>query len=283
MLIAHDRNELNIALKQLGAPARSVGFVATMGALHSGHIALLEKANTDCDISVCTIFVNPTQFNEKGDFDKYPRRVDSDSALLKDAGCDILYLPQVDEVYPPERPRLEDYEDALLFNSYEAVFRPGHFPGVVTVVMRLFEHIRPNKAYFGLKDYQQYLVVKRATPHFFEAIDVVGVPTIRSKNGLALSSRNFRLNESELEDALVISHVLREIASGQGQKPPDEWKDWGMREMESKGLSPEYLQVCDAENLQPVSNWEEANRYVAVCAAFVGEVRLIDNILFEKN
>lgn len=280
MYIVESRSALKNALSDLGAPEKTVGFVATMGALHKGHISLLDRANEECDISVCTVFVNPTQFNEATDFEKYPRTVEEDTAMLEAANCDVLYLPQVDEVYPPEQPKLEVYDDPELFGKYEGTFRPGHFQGVVTVVIRLFRHIRPDRAYFGLKDYQQYMVVKRATPQFLEGIEIVGVPTHRSSEGLALSSRNKRLSSEGLERALVISEVLRTISEQRTERAPLEWTQWGMDRMKQKGIDPEYLEICRAEDLRAIQNWNETENYVAVTAAFVEEVRLIDNLIF---
>lgn len=280
MYVAESKSALEKVLNDLGAGSKTIGFVATMGALHEGHITLLDQANNDCDISVCSVFVNPTQFNESTDFEKYPRTVEEDKKLLAAANCDVLYMPEVEDIYPPDRPKLEVYDDPVLFGKYEGTFRPGHFQGVVTVVMRFFEHIRPTKAYFGLKDYQQYMVIKRATPSFFEGVDVVGVATMRSKDGLALSSRNKRLSQNGLVTALAISYVLKEVAHNKGSKEPAEMSKWGMEYMREKGIDPEYLDICDARDLMAIDSWDHANEYVAVTAGFVEGVRLIDNLLF---
>jgi len=280
MYVAESKSALEKALKDLGADSKSIGFVATMGALHEGHISLLNQANSDCDISVCSVFVNPTQFNESTDFEKYPRTVDEDTKLLEAANCDVLYMPKVEDIYPDNKPKLEVYGDPELFGKYEGTFRPGHFQGVVTVVMRFFDHIKPEKAYFGLKDYQQYMVIKRATPSFFKGIEVVGVATMRSKEGLALSSRNKRLSSEGLHTALAISHVLREVAQAKGSKSPDEMSIWGMEHMKEQGVDPEYLDICNAQDLMAIKSWDDADEYVAVTAGFVEGVRLIDNLLF---
>lgn len=280
MFIARGIQQLNQHLNKLNVKEKSVGFVPTMGALHAGHLELVKSSIKDNEITICSIFVNPTQFNDKSDFDKYPRNDYDDIALLKDTGLAVIYFPNADELYPKNKAELFDYDDEKLFSVFEGEFRPGHFLGVTTVVMRLFEHIKPNNAYFGLKDYQQYLVIKRATPHFFRNLNIIGVPTVRNESGLALSSRNARLSKPELINAEAIVGSLRSFSQNKRKLPIGTIVKNGMTAMKEKGLEPEYLVVCNADTLQEISNWDEADNYVALCAAFIGGVRLIDNLLF---
>jgi pantoate--beta-alanine ligase len=280
MHVARGLDQLNQHLISLSAKDKSVGFVPTMGALHQGHLQLVNKAITQNDISVCSIFVNPTQFNDPKDFEKYPRNDEQDIELLESTGLDIVYFPKHDEIYPESKPRIIDYQDKELFDTFEGKFRPGHFQGVVTVVMRMFEHVRPTKAYFGLKDFQQYLVIKRATPHFFSEVEIVGVPTVRSQNGLALSSRNKRLNALELEKSLAISKALSCLKNALNTEKLEKILPKAKSIISSAGMQLEYLSVCNKHTLQAVNNWQKENENVAVCAAYMGQVRLIDNLIF---
>lgn len=282
MQVVRGVNSLRSVLKPHVNGAQKIGFVATMGALHEGHMVLVDAAKKDTDVVVASIFVNPTQFNESSDFEKYPRTEARDIALLEESGCDVVYIPQQEEVYPVDQPRLIDYRDSELFGKYEGTHRPGHFEGVVTVVMRLFDHITPTHAYFGLKDFQQYLVIKRATEYFKRPIEVIGVATKRADSGLALSSRNFRLNEGEQEKASVIYTVLNEIKNTPLTTGLSVVKEEGIQKIESAGLTIDYLDICTLPSLDPVAHWEAGKEYIAVCAAFSGSVRLIDNLLFTK-
>lgn len=281
MHIARSVKELQDTVQTLNANNNKiVGFIPTMGALHQGHINLVNEALKRCDVVVCSIFVNPTQFNDLRDFEKYPRNNAADIEALSSISDVVVYFPQLVELYPENKQRLIDYNDKLLFNAFEGEFRPGHFLGVVTVVLRLFEHVLPNMAFFGLKDYQQFLVIKRAASNYFPNTSIIGLPTVRNTNGLALSSRNQRLSEQQLVQAEVISQVLGIIAKNGRKKNIDTITQEGLATLADAGLRAEYLAICNAKNLQKIHHWHEANDYVAVCAAFVGEVRLIDNILF---
>lgn len=282
MQVVRGLNALRTTLKSSVDQGRTIGFVATMGALHEGHMVLVEQAKKETQVVVTTIFVNPTQFNESSDFEKYPRTEARDTELLQEAGCDIVYIPKQEEVYPPNKPKLVEYDDPVLFGKYEGTYRPGHFQGVVTVVIRLFDHILPTYAYFGLKDYQQYLVIKRASDYLRRPVGVVGVPTQRAQCGLALSSRNFRLSDEEKEKASVIYSVLNEIGAAPSSETTDAQIQNGIKRIEAAGLRIDYLDVCDLPELNSVSDWRAGQEYIAVCAAFMGEVRLIDNLVFTK-
>ena len=282
MQVVRGLDALRSTLKPSLDQHKNIGFVATMGALHQGHMALVEAAKRETEIVVVTIFVNPTQFNEVSDFEKYPRTETTDLELLEKSNCDIVYVPNQGEVYPSHLPRLIDYNDSVLFEKYEGTYRPGHFQGVVTVVMRLFDHINPTHAYFGLKDFQQYLVIKRATEYFKKPIQVIGVATQRAESGLALSSRNFRLSDDERERAKVIHATLNEIGEAPSIEGVQALKQAGIKKIESAGLTIDYLDVCELPELNQITNWQKGREYIAVCAAFSGEVRLIDNLVFTK-
>ncbi|MBI1183753.1 pantoate--beta-alanine ligase [bacterium] len=280
MRIARSLSELKNSLDSLQASQKKVGFVPTMGALHSGHIALVNEAARQCEVVVCSIFVNPTQFNDPADFEKYPRTDEADIEALCETRGDIIYFPKYEELYPANQAKLIDYTDEELYAVFEGKFRPGHFQGVVTVVMRLFAHVQPNVAFFGLKDYQQFLVIQRATPHFFPNIEIKGVATVRNNEGLALSSRNKRLNETELVQAQTISAVLKKIATAGPATDIATLEAEGKATLQAKGFDTEYLAICNAKNLHHLANWHEAENYIAVCAAYINGVRLIDNYLF---
>ncbi|MFY0674877.1 MAG: pantoate--beta-alanine ligase [Bacteroidia bacterium] len=280
MHVARGLSQLNQHLNSFSSKNKSIGFVPTMGALHQGHLHLVSQAVKQNEISICSIYVNPTQFNDPKDFEKYPRNDAQDIELLKSTGLDIVYFPEYKELYPDGKPELIDYTDKDLFGSFEGEFRPGHFQGVVTVVMRLFEHTKPSKAYFGLKDYQQYLVIKRATEFFEKKIDVIGISTVRNEQGLALSSRNKRLSALDLEKSLVISKALHSIKNAWDFEDLEEIVQKAKLMINAAGLELEYLTVCNKNDLIAVDNWLSKGEHVAVCAAFMGQVRLIDNLIF---
>jgi pantoate--beta-alanine ligase len=187
---------------------RSIGFIPTMGALHKGHISLINSARQSQKLTICSIFVNPAQFNDKQDFDKYPHSIADDILLLSAAGCDVLFLPTVQEIYPNGPENAPEYHFGFLESVFEGAQRPGHFNGVGTIVKRLFEIVKPNKAYFGEKDFQQLQIVKKLVSKHKIPIEVIGCPIHRETNGLAMSSRNERLSESSREKAAIIYQIL---------------------------------------------------------------------------
>lgn len=254
--------------------SKTVGFVPTMGALHKGHLSLIDKARKECDIVVCSIFVNPTQFNQSLDFENYPITHESDIKLLQEVQCDILYMPSSsDDVYKNENPFKFDL--GVIESLMEGKFRSGHFDGVVRVVKLLFEIISPNKAYFGLKDYQQYLVIKKMTQHFNFPIEIIGCDIIREKDGLAMSSRNVRLNSQERMDALVLKKALDFAKENFKILESNELIDTCTEILKEKS-NVEYFELCDATNLLPINKNTTSIR--AFAAATVGDVRLIDNM-----
>jgi pantoate--beta-alanine ligase len=270
------RKSLNEALASLKEAKKSVGFVPTMGALHEGHLALVKRALSESDTVVVSIFVNPTQFNNMQDLDKYPRMLQADVDLLQTIGEVIVFAPTVEEVYP-ENDTYTPLDLEGIDNVMEGEFRPGHFQGVVHVVRNLFQIVQPDQAYFGLKDFQQVAVIRLLTKKYNFPIQIIACPTLRETNGLAMSSRNLRLTEKEREDALIIIQTLKYIQSLKATKTPKEAKELAMEYFSNGKLRLEYLEIVNGANLKSLDN--EWNEYTVVClAAFCGAVRLIDNL-----
>ncbi len=270
------RKSLNEALASLKEAKKSVGFVPTMGALHEGHLALVKRALSESDTVVVSIFVNPTQFNNMQDLDKYPRMLQADVDLLQTIGEVIVFAPTVEEVYP-ENDTYTPLDLEGIDNVMEGEFRPGHFQGVVHVVRNLFQIVQPDQAYFGLKDFQQVAVIRLLTKKYNFPIQIIACPTLRETNGLAMSSRNLRLTEKEREDALIIIQTLKYIQSLKATKTPKEAKELAMEYFSNGKLRLEYLEIVNGANLKSLDN--EWNEYSVVClAAFCGAVRLIDNL-----
>lgn len=253
-----------------------VGFVPTMGALHDGHLSLIKASGKDCDVTVCSIFVNPTQFNNSEDFEKYPIDHSSDIEALNSVGCDVLFLPtDANEVYKSETEFNVDLGEIGFV--LEGEHRPGHFKGVMRVVKLLFEIVNPDKAYFGLKDYQQYLVIQKMVKELAMDVEVIGCDIIRESSGLAMSSRNKRLSEVELNQALVLQKALLFCQENYGDIENKALEEECL-EILSKGSSPEYFKICDAVSLQEIRENTLSDNVRAFVAAQVGEVRLIDNV-----
>jgi pantoate--beta-alanine ligase len=256
---------------------RTLGFVPTMGALHMGHISLIERAKEACDVVVVSVFVNPTQFNNPDDLKKYPRTIEEDISLLSSSSCDALFCPTEHEIYP--EPQKLHWDFGLLSHSLEAHYRPGHFDGVLTVVKRLFEIVQPDQAFFGEKDYQQLSLIRRMTKHEGFKIEVVGCPIIREHDGLAMSSRNRRLNAKQREQSIVISKTLFQMLRDRDKYNPMELRARGMRALEdAEGIVPEYLEIVDGPSFSPIRHWSQSLEPIVLVAVFIGEVRLIDTI-----
>lgn len=252
----------------------AVAFVPTMGALHHGHIHLVKQAKEIADVVVVSIFVNPTQFNNIEDLKKYPRTLDNDLLMLDEIGDLIIFAPSESEIYPKdfEKPIVELGQ---LEHVMEGEFRPGHFEGVVTVVSRLFDIVRPNFALFGLKDFQQVAVIRKMTKDLHPEINIVACETIREESGLASSSRNQRLSEQELEEAIVIYRTLKFASEKAKTQSPAEVLDACKEYFNSGNLRLEYMEIVDPESLLSISQWTKGAR---ICiAAWCGDVRLIDN------
>lgn len=259
------------------ALGRTIGFVPTMGALHQGHISLINRAKTSCDVVISSIFVNPTQFNNLEDLKKYPRTMTSDIEMLGASGCDVLFHPDVDEMYP--KMEKGHWHFGLVSSTLEGHFRPGHFDGVLTVVKKLFEIVNPDRAFFGEKDYQQLALIRMMAKEEDLPIEIIGCPIIREKEGLAMSSRNMRLSSLQKEQSLLISRVLFEMVERSKRQTPAAVLAWGRKQFDSENaIKLEYLEIVDGAIFSPVSDWREHERIVILIAAYLGEIRLIDNV-----
>lgn len=264
--------------KQLG---KSVGFAPTMGALHSGHASLIEKSKTQCDITVCSIFVNPTQFNDPKDLEKYPRTEVADIQLLTAAGCDVLFMPDVKEVYPPGVNLSNTFDFGSLTQVMEGAFRPGHFDGMAQVVKRLLDIVEPHRLYMGQKDFQQFSIVQDMLRQMGGSVQIVMCETIRESDGLAKSSRNTRLTPTLRRQAPFIYNTLVQSKAMMETHSPADICAWAFNELKMPNFKPEYFEIVDGRTLQPISTFNESDFIVACVATWLGEVRLIDNLIFK--
>lgn len=254
-----------------------VGFVPTMGALHEGHISLVERARKECDTVVVSVFVNPTQFNDKTDLKNYPRTPEADAAMLEAAGVDYVLFPTVEEIYP--EPDTREFEFGLVDKVMEGATRPGHFNGVAQVVSRLFAIVEPDKAYFGEKDFQQIAVIRAMVAQLGLKVEIVDCPIIRDTDGLARSSRNTLLDKVHRAAAPHIYEVLSAAASKTGEMTPDELSAWVVEQVNAEPLLETiYFQAVDALTMQQVHSWDESPRIQGCIAVQAGAIRLIDNI-----
>ncbi len=273
--------DLSARLSEAREAGKSIGLVPTMGALHAGHLSLVERARRENDIVVVSVFVNPTQFNNPDDLRTYPRTVDADCRLLSEAGVDYAFVPSVDEIYPEPDTRVFDLGPVA--EVMEGAMRPGHFNGVAQIVSKLFAMTNPTRAYFGEKDFQQIAVVRRMAEIENFSIDIVACPICREADGLALSSRNVRLTREGRAIAPSIHRILKEslILKENGQSPAEVKKSVNERINAVDGLETEYYEIVDALTMQPVSTWDEAvNGAVGCVTVYCGDVRLIDNIKY---
>lgn len=267
-------------LEKLRGKKLNIGFVPTMGALHQGHISLIDECEKQCDITVCSIFINPTQFNDKKDFEKYPVTIENDIYLLETNKTDILFLPSVKEIYGNGLEQLQHFSLGYLENILEGKYRPGHFQGVCNVVYHLLNIIQPNTIFLGRKDYQQYLVLKKMMQEFYAGINIFAVDIAREKSGLAMSSRNMRLSDDGRIKALGIYESLQFIKQNIESADIDYLKILATQKILQRGFDKaDYVEICDTETLLPVTSVVRDKKLVALAAAFIEDVRLIDNIL----
>jgi pantoate--beta-alanine ligase len=258
---------------------KSIGFVPTMGALHEGHLELMRQAKKENDLLVVSIFVNPIQFNNPSDLKKYPRDFNQDKALLEEVGCDVLFAPEVNEMYPKEVSKSYNFGD--LEKVMEGAFRAGHFNGVAVVVEKLFDIVKPDRAYFGEKDFQQLAIIQKMVELEKLDVKISPCPTIRETDGLAMSSRNERLTEDERKIAPFIRQTLTDAKKKSSTLTPDEIRLFVENSFADQAeFELEYFEIADDKTLQPVSNWSESQGIVGFIAAYLGKVRLIDNIRF---
>jgi len=273
---------LQNALKEEHSKGLKVGFVPTMGALHEGHLSLVKKAGSMCDIVVVSIFVNPTQFNDKNDLANYPRTLESDVKLLSTVKCDYIFSPSVEEVYPVPDTRKFDFGN--IETVMEGAFRPGHFNGVAQVVSRLFEIVLPDMAFFGRKDFQQMAVIKNLVHQLNIPVKIVSCDIIREKDGLAMSSRNKLLLPEYRNCAPLIYQTLKEAKELVGTKTVAEVKEFVVNRINATDLlRVEYFEIVDDTTLMSVGSWSEAGTKVGCIALYAGKIRLIDNIILDIN
>jgi len=258
----------------------SIGFVPTMGALHRGHISLVRKAVEENNIVVVSIFVNPTQFNDKSDLTNYPRTPDTDIKLLEEAGVNYIFMPSEKEIYPEPDSRVFDF--GLLDKVMEGEHRPGHFNGVAQVVSKLFDIVEPNRAYFGQKDFQQLAVIRQLVKLLALTIEIVSCPIVREIDGLAMSSRNLLLDPAKRNSAPRIYQTLSEARNKAHELSVKELILWVVANINNDAnLTVEYFSLADSNSLQPVSNWDDSNSIIGCIAVKAGSVRLIDNVFFK--
>jgi len=281
MILFKKVTDLRNYLEAQQQKGQSTGFVPTMGALHAGHISLIEASKKDNGITVASIFVNPTQFNDKKDFEKYPITLEKDIPMLEAAGCDVLFLPAVTEIYPEGAPAPRHYELGRLEEILEGKYRPGHFQGVCMVVHRLLDIVQPHHLYIGQKDYQQCMVITRLVEliRMSEQTTIHICPTLREPDGLAMSSRNMRLNKEERAKAPAIYEALTHIKKNLKPGNLHPLKTAALAGLTTEGFKPDYIEIADADTLQIVNEWDGKQKLVVLVAAFLNEVRLIDNMV----
>lgn len=280
MKIIDTIKDLRLLLDESRAAGKSIGLVPTMGALHAGHASLVERAVKENDVVVVSVFVNPTQFNDKNDLKNYPRTLDADCALLERIGATVAFAPSVEEMYPEEDTR--QFSFAPLDTVMEGACRPGHFNGVAQIVSKLFYAVEPDRAYFGEKDFQQLAIIREMVRQLDMRLEIVGCPIVREEDGLAMSSRNTLLSEDERERALTISSTLFASADFAKVNTLAATKAF-VEDMinDTPGLELEYYQIVDGNTLQEIGKWSDSDYVVGCIALFCGNVRLIDNIKYK--
>lgn len=281
MKVIHTIKDLQAELKALKAQGKKVGLVPTMGALHAGHASLVKRSTNENDVTVVSVFVNPTQFNDKNDLAKYPRTLDADCRLLDECGAAFVFAPSVDEMYP--QPDIRQFSYAPLDTVMEGAFRPGHFNGVCQIVSKLFDAVTPDRAYFGEKDFQQLAIIREMVRQMNYKLEIVGCPIVREEDGMALSSRNKRLSAEERKNALKISQTIFKSRTFAASHTVDETQKMVEDAIENApGLRLEYFEIVDGNTLQKINNWEDTSYAVGCITVFCGEVRLIDNIKYKE-
>lgn len=281
MKIVKKTSELEVLVSLFKELGLKIGLVPTMGALHNGHASLVKKAVAENDVVIVSVFVNPTQFNNKNDLATYPRTMEADCALLESLGANIAFTPTVEQIYP--YPDTRQFDFTPLDKVMEGPMRPGHFNGVAQVVSRLFDIAQPNKAYFGEKDYQQLAIIREMVRQFNYPIEIVGCPIIREADGMALSSRNTLLSANERQTAVRISQTLAKSQSLLKEKSVKELQQWVIDEINRGGeLEVEYYEIVNGTTLQPINSWNDCDNPVGCITVYCGKVRLIDNIQYKK-
>lgn len=276
MLVINKVQELKEIQQRLHEEGKTIGLVPTMGALHSGHYSLLERARQENDIVVCSIFVNPVQFNNAEDLEKYPRTLEQDLAYIEKV-ADIVFAPTVDEVFPT--PPTEKYDFGTLETVMEGAFRPGHFNGVGVIVKRLFDWTEPHRAYFGEKDFQQLAIIQELVRQYALNIKIIPCPIVREASGLALSSRNARLSETDRTTAAKIHQILESSRNCTTLQETQHFVEEEIAKVPEFTL--DYFAIANARTLQPIENFSDAETVIGCIAVFIGGVRLIDNVKYK--
>jgi pantoate--beta-alanine ligase len=275
MLVVETIKELKQELEKYNS--KNIGFVPTMGALHDGHISLVKRSVEENDVTVVSVFVNPTQFNDKADLERYPRTEEADKKLLQAAGCDIVFMPQVEEMYPEEDTRVFNF--GCIETVMEGKYRPGHFNGVAQIVSKLFYAVEPTRSYFGEKDFQQVAIIRDMVRQLNLPVEIIACPIIREESGLARSSRNELLSAEERKKAALISEVLSKSVNFAKEMSVEEVKNWVCEQFtHDEVFKMDYYDIVDGNSLQSVSSWEDSDYIVGCIAIYCGKIRLIDNI-----
>jgi pantoate--beta-alanine ligase len=276
--VANTIEELDAILEPFSAKDKPIGFVPTMGALHEGHLSLIKQAKAENEVVVCSIFVNPTQFNDPADLQRYPRPLEEDKKMLESVGCDVLFMPSVAQMYPNEDYSTLNEDFGKLDKVMEGASRPGHFAGMITIVNKLFMAVKPHNAYFGQKDYQQLAIVRRFIEKHVIPINIISCPIVREPDGLAMSSRNRLLTPDERKRAVLIPQTMNKVKEMWSKSPATEIKEFVRAEFAKEGyLKLDYFEIADARTLQPIE--DKSKPAVACIAVFDGKIRLIDNVL----
>lgn len=280
MKILYSKANLTEYLEKERLQNKTIGLVPTMGALHPGHISLVDACRKENDVCVVSVFVNPTQFNDKRDLETYPRTLDADCALLEQAGCDYVFAPSVEEMYPEVDNRV--FEFGRIAEVMEGAHRPGHFNGVAQIVSKLFYAVTPDSAYFGEKDFQQLAIIRVMTTQLNLPIRIVACPIMREADGLAMSSRNTRLTPEQRQKAPLIARTLKETLTFVPEKGVREVIDYVVDTLnQTPEMRVEYFEIVDGNTLESIQHWSDTDSVVGCITVFCGEVRLIDNIRYK--
>ena len=284
MLVFDKKKTLISFISDSKVEGKRIGFVPTMGALHQGHLSLIEAAKRENDVVVASIFVNPTQFNNAEDLKNYPRPFDTDKRMLEKAGTDVLYYPSVEEIYPSQDAKKETFDFGYLEKLMEGKHRPGHFNGVAQVVSKLFNIVSPDTACFGEKDFQQLVIIRELLKKMNSSIQLISCPTVREKDGLAMSSRNSLLSDKERLEAPQIYKALLYIQQHWTKFSVLEIRDKSIEIIEQSGsMKVEYLELADANTLHPVTEWNSLSPIRCFTAVHLGRIRLIDNVALNNQ
>jgi pantoate--beta-alanine ligase len=278
MIIFKKVSDLRDHLANSLAKKQLTGFVPTMGALHPGHLSLISNSKKENDITVCSIFVNPTQFNDPEDYKKYPITLEEDIFQLEIIGCDILFLPSTDEIYPAGAEN-KQFDLGYIETILEGEYRPGHFQGVCMIVEKLLNIVNPRTLYLGQKDYQQCMVIKKLVEIMKSPADIRICPIFREKDGLAMSSRNRRLNGEERAKAITIYETLLLLKKDIAKGSLHDLKEQTLAKLKQQGFKPDYVEIADPKTLRPLNEWDSRNGAVGLIAAYLNDVRLIDNMV----